>query len=128
MKRKIYPSLIKIKAKLFKNKVILVQCSFKLKTSELCLDRIINKLSNIIKKRVSKHLIEYCIQRAIIMEIKHNLLVIKIKRIKIKKSLDANHKVWYQIIKVIFKHKLRHLKRYLSTRISIHIKKNSNKY
>lgn len=85
MKRKIYRSHIKIKAKLFKNKVILIQCCIKLKTRELCQDKIINKLNNIIKKRVLKHLIELFTQIAIIMETKLNFKVIKHKQIRIKK-------------------------------------------
>jgi len=86
MKRKIYLSHIKIKAKPSRNRVILAQCYFKLKIKELCQDRIINKLNNIIKKKVLKHRIEYITTRASIMEIKHNLQVIRAKQIKICKS------------------------------------------
>ena len=86
MKRKIYLSHIKIKAKPSRNKAILARCYFKLKIKEQCQDRIINKLNNIIKKRVLKHRIEYKTTRASIMEIKHNLQVIRAKQIKICKS------------------------------------------
>jgi hypothetical protein len=83
MKRKICRSHIKIKIKLFKNKVILAQCSFRLKTREHCQDKITSKSNNIIIKRVLIHLIEYYIQRALIVVIKHNLQIIKVKQIRI---------------------------------------------